>query len=99
MFNLDLNAIKKASYLDREDKEQPFFAVFNYNGTHTKRVATRDVNNRTPRTIKPKEVVLPPYLPDVPEIRDDIAWYYDAVTKMDNWVKKKLKEQENTGSW
>lgn len=88
---------RKANYKDREDKSQPFFAVFNYNGTHTKRVATRNTNNRTPRAITPENVVLPPYLPDVPEIRDDIAWYYDAVAQMDDWVKKKLKQLEESG--
>ncbi len=88
---------KKASYLNREDKNQPFFAVFNYGGTHTKRIATRNTDNRTPRTVKTQDIELPPYLPDVPEIRDDIAWYYDAVTNMDDWVKKKLKELEESG--
>lgn len=88
---------KKASYRNRKNKSQPFFSIFNYGGTHTKRVATRNVNNRFPRTVKPKDIKLPPYLPDVPEIKNDIAWYYDAVSKMDLWVKKKLEELEKSG--
>lgn len=88
---------KKASYKNRDHKDQPFFAVFNYNGTHTKRVATRNTKNRTNRNVDLNSVSIPPYLPDVPEIRDDIAWYYDAVAEMDNWVKKKLEELEKSG--
>ncbi len=88
---------EEASYLNRTDKGQPFFAVFNYTGTHTKRIATRNTKNRTPRAISPEAVELPPYLPNVPEIRDDIAWHYDSVSEMDNWVKKKLDELEESG--
>jgi arylsulfatase A-like enzyme len=88
---------KAASYLNREDKNQPFFSVFNYDGTHTKRVATRNTLNRKPRTIALDSVSLPPYLPNVPEIRDDIAWYYDSVNEMDVWVKEKLDELKASG--
>ena len=88
---------KEATYINRDNKEQAFFSVFNYSGTHTKRIATRDTKNRTPRTISPEEVELPPYLPDIAEIRDDISWHYDAVSEMDNWVKQKLYELEKSG--
>ncbi|PHN05698.1 sulfatase family protein [Flavilitoribacter nigricans] len=87
----------KASYVDRPDKEQPFFAVFNYGGTHTKRIATRNVEGRSPRRTDPARVELPPYLPDEAWIRDDLAWHYDAVTEMDAWVKSKLEELEASG--
>ncbi|MBJ6367007.1 sulfatase family protein [Snuella sedimenti] len=88
---------QKASYLNRPNKTQPFFSVFNYNGTHTKRVATRNTKGRTPRTIALDSVAVPPYLPNVEEIKNDIAWYYDAVNKMDIWVKKRLDELEASG--
>ena len=88
---------KKASYLNRKEKDKPFFAVFNYNGTHTKRIATKNTKNRSPRTFTLDSITIPPYLPNVPEIRDDIAWYYDAVNEMDLWVKKKLDELKESG--
>ncbi|MEL7119360.1 MAG: sulfatase-like hydrolase/transferase [Bacteroidota bacterium] len=88
---------KKASYLNRPDKSKPFFAVFNYNGTHTKRIATRNIEGRNERSIDPASISLPPYLPDEKRIRDDIAWHYDAVSIMDNWIAKKLKELEESG--
>lgn len=95
--NIWSESSKKASYLNREDKTKPFFSIYNYNGTHTKRVATRNTKKRTPRTIALDSVNIPPYLPDVPEIRDDIAWYYDSVNKMDLWVKNKLEELKASG--
>ncbi len=88
---------KGATYLNRSDRTQPFFSVFNYNGTHTKRIATRDTVDRNPRTIHPDSIDLPAYLPDLPEIRDDIAWHYDSVSKMDGWVKRRLRELKNSG--
>lgn len=88
---------KKASYLNREDKNQPFFSVFNYGGTHTKRIATRDTSERSPRIIPIDSISLPGYLPNKPEIRDDVAWHLDAVTKMDSWVKKQLDKLKKSG--
>jgi arylsulfatase A-like enzyme len=95
--NIWSKSSKKASYVNRKEKNKPFFSIFNYNGTHTKRVATKNTQNRKNRTIALDSVTLPPYLPDVPLIRDDIAWYYDAVNKMDLWVKKKLDELKASG--
>ncbi|MEM1135376.1 MAG: sulfatase [Bacteroidota bacterium] len=88
---------KKATYLNRPDKNKPFFAVYNYNGTHTQRIATRNTKDRTPRIIDPSSIKLPAYLPDLPAIRDDIAWHYDSVNEMDNWIKARLEELRRSG--
>ncbi|MAZ28222.1 MAG: hypothetical protein CL868_14250 [Cytophagaceae bacterium] len=88
---------KGASYLNRKDKDQPFFSIYNYYGTHTNRIATRIVNGRKKRTIALDSVVLPPYLPDNTLIRDDLAWYYDAVNIMDGWIKERLDELRKSG--
>ncbi|MCM4155799.1 sulfatase [Gramella sp. AN32] len=95
--NIWTESSRKATYLNRENKEQPFFAVFNYNGTHTQRVATRDTTGRKPRTIALDSVDIPPYLPDESLIRNDIAWYYDSINEMDLWVKKQLDELRASG--
>ena len=95
--NIWNDSSKKAHYINRPDKRQPFFSIFNYNGTHTQRIATRTVAERSPRRVDPATVQLPPYLPDEPWIRDDLAWHYDAVSEMDNWVKTKLEELEASG--
>ena len=46
----------------------------------------------------PAEVVVPPYLPDHPLIRRDLALYYDEVTRFDAHVGKVLQELEHQGA-
>ncbi len=45
----------------------------------------------------PAQVVVPPYLPDHPLIRRDLALYYDEVTRFDAHVGEVLKELEHQG--
>ncbi len=40
----------------------------------------------------PEEVVLPPFLPDSPEVRRDVALYYDEVGRLDKFVGQVLDE-------
>jgi arylsulfatase A-like enzyme len=41
---------------------------------------------------KLEDVVVPPYLPDVPDTRRDLAMYYDAITRMDGVIAEVLAE-------
>jgi N-sulfoglucosamine sulfohydrolase len=54
-----------------------------------------------PRTIPsphdPATVVVPPYLPDVPEVRADLAMYYDEATRFDSFVGAVLQELKAQG--
>lgn len=45
----------------------------------------------------PSEVIVPPYLPDSPEMREDIADYYDEVTRFDTHIGEilNLLHEEN----
>lgn len=88
---------KKATYQNRPDKTQPFFAVFNSGITHMGRVATRTTEGRTTRSVPMSNVKVPPYIPDLPEVRDDISWNMDAVKEMDAWVGKQLDDLEKSG--
>ena len=47
--------------------------------------------------MKPEEIDLPPYLPDLPEIRKDMARYHDRITEMDAQVGKVLDDLEKAG--
>jgi len=58
---------------------QPFFAVFNFTSTHESQVRRRPHQ----AVHDPAKVPLPPYWPDVPEVRQDWAQYYDNMTRMD----------------
>jgi uncharacterized sulfatase len=82
----------KAHYRNRKDG-QPFFAVFNYTGTHESKIRKRP---HTP-VIDPASVTLKSYWPDIPEVRQDLAQYHDNITTMDKWVQKHLDQLEKSG--
>jgi len=85
---------KTAHYKHRSDKSQPFFAIFNITDTHESRVwAHADCTSFT----NPEDVTVPPYYPDTPLIRKDIARHYDNIRIMDRKVGKILAELEKEG--
>jgi arylsulfatase A-like enzyme len=43
---------------------------------------------------QPSDVRVPPYLPDVLEVREELALYYDEITRLDGYVGDVLKEIE-----
>lgn len=49
-----------------------------------------------PRTIiephRPEDVTVPPYLPDTPEVRADLALYCDEISRLDHYVGEVLAE-------
>jgi arylsulfatase A-like enzyme len=73
---------------------KPFFSVFNFGGTHESQHF--DADNRTP-THNPGEAPLPPKYPDNQRVRNAVAWQYDNITRLDNWVKGKLQELSDAG--
>ena len=83
---------KTAHYKNRPDKNQPFFAVFNYLGTH-------ESQNWDISKIKtdPKKVIVPPYYPDTEIVRRNIARMYDNIARLDSVVGVLLTELENEG--
>ncbi|MGH9338137.1 MAG: sulfatase family protein [Acidobacteriota bacterium] len=44
-----------------------------------------------------EDAVVPPYLPDVPDTRKDLALYYDEVSRLDAFVGQVLAELERQG--
>ena len=84
----------KAHWRNRRDG-QPFFAVFNYGGTHESQ--TFPNVRAKPRVVDPATVLLPPFYPDTPKVREAVARTYDNIAAMDAWVGGKLRELENAG--
>ncbi|MDP1563018.1 MAG: sulfatase-like hydrolase/transferase [Pirellulaceae bacterium] len=72
---------------------QPFFAVVNFTTTHESQIRTRPHR----QGLDPQLVSLPPFHPDLPEIRQDWAQYYDKISAMDQQVGKLLAELEQDG--
>jgi len=48
--------------------------------------------NAIPKPHKPEDVTVPPYLPDVPETRKELALYYDEISRLDGVVGEVLAE-------
>ncbi len=49
------------------------------------------------RPHRPEDVVVPPSLPDVPEVRKDLALYYDEIGRLDQHVGEVLAELDRQG--
>jgi arylsulfatase A-like enzyme len=49
------------------------------------------------RPHRPEDAVVPPYLPDVPEVREDLALYYDEIGRLDYHVGQVMAELDRQG--
>ncbi len=83
---------RNAHYRNRPDKNQPFFAVFNWLGTHE----SQDWDISNVKT-DPKSVNVPPYYPDNEIIRRNIAKMYDNIARLDSVVGVLINELEREG--
>jgi len=93
-----------AHWRNRPNKTQPFFSVFNLMTTHQSRSMVwpyarfkKDVQSRlsADEIHDPSKVPLPPYYPDTPLIRRELARFYDCVTAMDKEVGVILQQLED----
>jgi arylsulfatase A-like enzyme len=83
---------RKAHYKNRPDRNQPFFAVFNWTGTHESQNWDISKIKTDPKTIK-----VPPYYPDNEVIRSNIAKMYDNIATLDSVVGALISELEKEG--
>lgn len=84
----------KASWRNRTDKNQPFFSVVNFMTTHESQVFMRD---KEELMVDPKNVTIPPYLPDNEIIRRDFARFMSNVQIMDAQVGEIIKQLKEDG--
>lgn len=71
---------------------QPFFSVFNFMTTHESQLF-----EPTQGRVRPEDVRPPAYMPDTPEVRRDLASYYNLMERMDGQVAARLAELEADG--
>ncbi|MEL7338562.1 MAG: sulfatase, partial [Planctomycetota bacterium] len=83
----------KAHWQKRPNDDTPFFAIFNFTISHESKLRTRPHK----QVHDPAGVRVPAYHPDVPEVRQDWAQYYDKLTEMDSQVGRRLRELEDAG--
>jgi N-sulfoglucosamine sulfohydrolase len=93
-----------AHWRNRPTKDTPFFAVINLTQSHESQVRLPEVQLEERRkTLAPHELhdpakaPLPPYYPDTPRVRRDMANLYDNVTFTDKLIGDILKDLEDDG--
>ncbi|MGD1890327.1 MAG: sulfatase [Cyclobacteriaceae bacterium] len=75
-----------------EAGDQPFFVWFAFFDPHRSYQPNTIANSHDP-----SEVIIPPYLADTPETRQDLAMYYDEIGRMDSTMGSALKILEDAG--
>ena len=76
-----------AHWRNRPDPQQPFFAVFNLEVTHESRIfPTSPARKGKALVTNPSAIDVPPYYPDTPLVRQELARMYDNIEDMDRQV-------------
>jgi arylsulfatase A-like enzyme len=79
-------------FLDKVPARKPFFLWVSFNEPH------HPWNRPAPDSpTDPQKIAVPRYLPDIPEVRRDLARYYDEVAAMDEefgWVMDILEKRD-----
>lgn len=93
-----------AHWRDRPDQDQPFFAVFNFQGTHESRIANPDRHADFTAELTPEQrqdpaqlTTLPPYYPDTPTNRAIWQRNYEVITAMDTWAGELIQQLKDDG--
>lgn len=105
-FNFDVPADAFDSTKKWTDREpgKPFLAYINIGESHesqirsdAKQFAKNTERLKPEQRHDPAKMELPPYYPDAPEVRNDVAHYYDLATAVDVRVGEILAELDKRG--
>jgi len=78
--------------LQERPKDKPFFMWF---AAHDPHRSYSEGTLAVPH--KPEDATVPPYLPDAPPTRKDLAMYYDEIGRLDGYVGKVMEELKREG--
>jgi len=80
------------------DTDRPFFVVMGYVDPHRAKVGFGNGQYPGVESIKykPEDMIVPPFLPDSPETRQELAEYAESVGRLDQGVGEILKVIEDT---
>lgn len=80
------------AFFDRLPGNKPFFLQVGFNDPH------RPLDkNAIPQPHDAKKLVLPPFMPDTPALREDLARYYDEVARLDGQFGRVLQILDERG--
>ena len=92
-----------AHWRNRKDTTQPFFAIFNLKMTHESCINSKEKHDRVtselPESLRadPNKLILPPYYPHTPIVRELWARHYDNISMMDITAGRILQQLEEDG--
>lgn len=75
----------------KADSAKPFFLYYATHEPH------RPFNHDAEDRVDPAQVIVPPWLPDIPEVRDELALYYASVRKVDKAFGMVVDTLKRTG--
>jgi N-sulfoglucosamine sulfohydrolase len=84
----------------RAQNDAPFFLTVGYSDPHRDSVNfgnTRDWPEVKREIYSPSNVLIPTHLPDLPGVREDLAQYYESVSRLDSGVGLLLRELRDSG--
>lgn len=84
---------KKASFKNRT-KDQPFFAVINFEVTHESRIW---MNKEHPMLVNPDSIDIPAYYPTIPVVKKDVGRKYSNIEELDQQIGEMLADLEKEG--
>ena len=89
---------QNAHWRNRPDTSQPFFAVFNLMVSHESQIfPSSPARKGKPLVTDPAKIQVPPYYPDTPLVREELARMYDNIADMDTQAGDILRELDADG--
>ena len=83
----------KCRHVIAAEDDRPFFLYFCTSEPH------RPFRREGSDPVDAKDVIVPPYLPDTPECREELAQYYGSVQRTDSGLIRLIEILEETGHW
>ncbi len=94
----------KAHWRNRANPDQPFFAVFNFGGTHESGIANDKKYAEVTSVLTPDQrqdpaalTTYPPYYPETPNARENWKRNYELITAMDIWAGELIQQLKDDG--
>ena len=78
--------------LEKRPKDRPFFMWFASYDAHRAWAPDKEAPPHTPA-----DAVIPPYMIDTPDVRKDMAQYYDEVQRLDRYTGEVVRELKKQG--
>ncbi|GMV98607.1 MAG: sulfatase [Phycisphaerae bacterium] len=95
VYHFDAYARDAEAFLRARD-DRPFFLYFCTSEPHR---TGRGFGEGGPVRYDPQQVPVPPFLPDRPEVREELAGYYQAISRADAKLGRLLAVLKDAGHW